>query len=80
MTKETFLKIKDQTDIPMDVWFEYYRDRGGIIQDFDYFNQVFSTLLVNRATVAGSDGRMKEITLQSAYNQFYDYYSKKFNL
>lgn len=80
MTKEQFLLILKQPEIPMEVWFEYYRERGGMIDDFEKFSYIFSIILWNKQEIQGSDGNMKQVTLASAFYQFHDYYAKKFNL
>lgn len=80
MTKEQFLFILKQPEIPMEVWFEYYRERGGTIADFEKFVYVFSVVVWNEQTMVGSDGNMKQVTIVSSFYNFHDYYSKKFNL
>ena len=44
------------------------------------FIKVFSTMLWNQAVVQGSDGKMKQITLNSALNKFFSHYNLKFGL
>ena len=80
MTKEEFLFIVKQPEIPMEVWFDYYRERGGMINDLEQFIHVFSIILWNEQIIQGSDGNMKKVTPTSAFSQFHDYYAKKFNL
>lgn len=80
MTKERFIEIILMPSVPMDAWFEFYRDRGGRIADFDRFEFVFSTILWNESETMGSDGQMKRVTLRSAYENFCDYYKVKFGL
>lgn len=80
MTKDQYLLILQKPEIPMGVWFDYYRERGGIISDPIEFERIFSVMIWNEATTKGSDGNMKKITLNSALRNFYEYYNKKFNI
>jgi hypothetical protein len=78
MTKERFIEVTKMPEVPMDVWFEYYKDRGGVL-DFEEFKKVFTTFLWNESIVTVR-GVQKHITLRSALNNFYQYYKTKFNL
>jgi len=79
MTKEQFLFILKQPEIPMEVWFEFYRERGGSIPDLETFTHVFSIILWNESHIQVGD-TMKQVTLGSAFKNFHDYYAKKFSL
>jgi hypothetical protein len=79
MTKEQYLIIKQKPEIPMEIWFEYYRERGGELYDFGSFTRLFSTCIMNKAMVNTSTGT-KQITLKSALTKFYEYYDKKFDI
>lgn len=79
MTKDTYLKIVEQENIPMEVFFEYYKERGGTLTDLDEFSELFSTAISNQWTVKTSSG-MKKITYTSVLNNFYSYYNNKFGL
>jgi hypothetical protein len=80
MTQEEYLVIRNKKEIPFEVWFEYYRERGGTIEDFKKFEEVFTILLFNAAEVQSSNGQMREVTLKSALENFYAYYNQKFGL
>lgn len=80
MTKEVYLLILQQPEIPMEFWFEYYKERGGRIPDLERFENTFSIILWNNSTIQGSDGVLKQVTFKSALNSFYEYYNKKFEL
>jgi len=79
MTKEQYLDIISRSQIPMNIWFEYYRERGGLVDDFAQFERLFSTALVNEFTVESSS-IPKKISLTSALHNFYSYYNKKFGM
>lgn len=79
MTKEEYLEVCKLPEIPMNRWFEYYRERGGIVEDRDEFERIFATAIANEFIV-GTESNPKKITLQSAINNFYSYYNKKFDI
>jgi len=80
MTEEQYLMVRDLPEIPMEIWYMYYRERGGTMTSFDDFKTAFAAFVWNQATMEGSDGSMKQITLKSAYDNFYRYYNEKFRL
>ena len=80
MTKEQYLLIIQQPEVPMALWFEYYLERGGLVKDFDEFQKIFVTLTWHQAIVTGANGQSKKINLQTALNNFHGYYAKKFDL
>ncbi len=80
MTKEQFIEVMKMPEIPMSLWFEYYRERGGYIADPVEFERVFTVMLRNEGSVKGADGTLKQITLKSSYDNFYAYYKQKFEL
>lgn len=75
MTKEQYLIIRTMPEIPMDIWFEFYKERGGILQRVD-FDNIFSTIIWNNSITIN----MKQVTLSSAINNFYSYYNEKFGV
>jgi hypothetical protein len=80
MTREQYLIMIQQPEIPMSLWFEYYLDRGGVVRSFEEFERVFSILMWNESTMKSSNGQMKQITFGSALRNLYEYYNKKFGL
>lgn len=80
MTKEQYQEMLKHPVIPMYAYFEFYRERGGLISNQVEFEKLFTVMLDNEFTVQGSDGTMKEITRGSAYRKFCEHYNKKFGL
>jgi len=77
MTKDQWLILRNQQELPMSVWFEYYRENGGLIQDFNDFVEQFSLLLLRPRLL--SNGRVIHINLATAWNRISKYYNKKFD-
>jgi hypothetical protein len=80
MTKEQYLLIIQQPEVPMALWFEYYLERGGLIKDFHDFEKMFVTFTWHQAIVTGTDGNSKKINLGTALRNLHEYYAKKFDL
>lgn len=80
MTLDQYLIIREGPEVPMPAWFEFYREKGGVIEDYDIFVKVFTTLIRNESIVKGSDGNSKQITLKTALDRFYGFYNAKFGL
>ena len=80
LTKEEWEHWREMPNIPIDVWFSFYREKGGYLEDINEFSNIFLTFVNNRATVKGSDGQMKEITPSGAFGKMREYYDAKFGL
>ena len=80
MTKEEYEKIKDIDNISIPQFFEYYKEKGGKLDDFNEFEKIFVTFTMQEAVVTGSNGKIKKITMESALNNFHNYYKEKFKL
>jgi hypothetical protein len=78
MTKEQFLEIIKKPEIPMEIWFEYYKERGGLA-DPETFTKVFTTALWNQWNLRRPDGSVVQVSFKTALEGFYEYYAKKFN-
>jgi hypothetical protein len=81
MTEQEYIQLREQREIPMSAWFEFYREKGGTLDDIVKFEEVFTTLVVNQSVigVVGSPN-LKQITLKSALSKFYQHYNEKFGL
>lgn len=80
MTREQYLLIRDSPEVPMAAWFEFYKEKGGVIDDPAEFEKIFSIALANESHIPGTDGTMKQITLKSALDKFYTHYNEKFGV
>ncbi len=81
MTEQEYLQLREQPEIPMSAWFEFYREKGGILNDIGEFEKVFTTAIVNESVI-GTVGSptLKQVTLKTALNRFYEHYNQKFGL
>ena len=70
MSKDRWLYVSTLEEIPMEIWFLYYRERGGIIGDIKEFEHLFTILLWSPSN----------ITLDSAIHNIYNYYNKKYGI
>ena len=80
MTRDQYLKIRDSPEIPMEAYFDYYRERGGTLDDINKFTEILSTLMWNDTVVTGTNIVIKKITHNSVLTNFYKYYNQKFAL
>jgi hypothetical protein len=80
MTKEEYLEILKHDVLPWYALFEFYKEKGGILEDEREFERILSIMAENRSTVLGSDGNMKEISPESIYRKFTAHYNEKFGL
>lgn len=60
--------------------FEFYKERGGTVENILQFQHILTVMADNRSTVPGSDGNMKEISPESIYRNFTKYYNEKFGI
>ena len=80
MTLDQYKTIRDLPEIPMEAFFDYYKERGGTLTDFSKFNEILTTFMWNDSIVTGSGGIPKKVTHHSVLNNFYNYYNQKFGL
>lgn len=79
MTKDQYINIRNQSEIPLSIWFEYYRERGGIITDITEFDKLFTKSIIE-TPIYITNGKPRQVTLTTALNNFYKYYNTKFEL
>lgn len=81
MTKEQYQELLKKPDISMEVWYDFFLERGGKeigLQEFiAYFEQVTHE---QPRIILGSDRRIKWVSIGSATRKFHEYYSQKFGL
>lgn len=81
MTKEQYLELFTKPEIPMDIWYEFFLERGGAQIGMELFARVFGIVTQPGGTmVTGSNGQPKWISMESCYKNFYQYYQQKFEL
>lgn len=80
LTKEEWEHWREMPNIPIDVWFSFYKEKGGHLESVDEFTQVFLTLVNNSMVVTNSDGVKKQITAATAWEKMKVYYDNKFGI
>lgn len=80
MTEQEWISIRDKPEISMSAWFEFYKEKGGMLASINEFVEAFSSLLWNEGIVTGSDGRPKHVNLATATQAIHKYYNNKFGL
>lgn len=78
MTKQRWEAIKNLKEIPMDVWFEYYIENGGKVNNLLVFTHLFTRILFADDLVRNSTGRLVDVNFKTALNRLYSYYNDKF--
>jgi len=76
MTQQRWESVRALREVPMDVWFEYYQENGGVLQR-DQFDRLFPEML-KAGMIRTTKGLLVSISLNTAINRLYDYYNKKF--
>ena len=80
MTVEEWTKVREEPYIPLGVWFSYYRECGGDIEDPITFEEEFMKRVSYGTVIIMSECVMKRITLDTAKSRLFAYYDKKFNI
>lgn len=76
MTKKEWEKQKPNKEIPISLWFEYYRENGGILSDIHEFEKIFVELMMSPVLIGGKIINLKYST---AIKKLYEYYENKFS-
>ena len=61
------------------MFFEYYREVGGIVDDLGEFERLFVDIL-SKSPMFISNGRPKEVNYNTAITRMFQYYFQKFDL
>lgn len=77
MTKEQWHQVRNLEEIPVFIWFEYYKESGGIIDDLDMFQNMFFRILVRQPIVACTRGAVM-VNFTTAVGRLNEYYENKF--
>ncbi len=62
----------------MDVWFEYYRENGGYLEDIDMFERFFVKMATERPIFTKPDGSHITANYETAVHRLFWYYDQKF--
>lgn len=79
MTKQRWEHVRTLKEVPMDVWFEYYKEMGGMLPDQETFEEVFVRLIASGKVIINSKGTPVEMTFPGALDRLYKYYNGKFD-
>lgn len=80
LTKEEWDHWREMPNIPINVWYSFYKEKGGYVDTLEQFTEIFLSMVNNRMTVQGSDGVMKEVSAQSAFKKMKEHYDAKFGI
>lgn len=76
MTKEQWLLTREKPEIPMDVWFSFYKEKGGIA-DVSLFEKMFTNAIFQEPVFLRIQ---KKVTFASCLNKLFTHYNEKFGL
>lgn len=79
MTKELWEKIRTQEEIPMWVFFDCYREQGGLITNIKKFENILAQLISQSAVFIKGETPV-QITYESVVKKTYNYFDKKFGI
>lgn len=79
MTKDRWQVVKNLQEVPMDVWFDYYKENGGKSDDMVAFEVAFSNMVMGRGIVENSKGHIVYINFNTALSRLYEFYNNKFS-
>lgn len=80
VTKEEWEHWREQSNIPIDIWYSFYKEKGGYLDTLESFTQVFLSMINEKMIVQGSGGVMKQITNISAFGKMKTHYDTKFGI
>ena len=79
MTREEWIKVRDEPHIPLGVWFSYYKENGGEIEDPIEFEKEFKRKM-EMYPIYLMGGRLMQLNMQSARHRLTGYYDSIFSL
>lgn len=78
MTKQRWEQVRQLDELPIDVYWEYYQEKGGIVKDYTIFKRLLEQAMFQRVRVLTKKG-IRSITHHSALQSVYKYFNNKFN-
>ena len=81
MTKEEWVKVREEPHIPLGVWFSYYKDNGGDIDDPVEFEDRFNEI-INAHHIFFSEmyQTLMHVTQQTAKARLFNYYDSIYDI
>jgi hypothetical protein len=81
MTREEWVKVKGEPYVPLGVWFSYYRENGGLIEDPVEFETQFDEVVSQHPIFLDKNtGLLMHVTPDTARKRLFDYYDSIFGL
>ena len=80
MTKDEYLLIRDRGEVHLTLFFDFYRERGGKLDNIKDFEKVLVSMISNHSITQSIDGQPKQVSFNSVLNNFYNYYNEKFGV
>lgn len=81
MIKEEWIKVREEPHIPLGVWFSYYRERDGEIDDPVEFERIFNQVITQCPIFYDpTRGVIVRITAETARRRLFEYYDSTFDL
>lgn len=78
MDKQQWLKLRNETELPSWVYFEYYKDKGGIITELQQFEKILYNLIAQRVPIMNSEQHPTLISFNSVIEKTHKYFNEKF--
>ena len=79
MTKEEWLKYRVQQEMPLEVFYSYYKESGGTFP-FEVFKKEFPAFIMGHLHIPfiGSNGP-KKIDMSNIIHKVYEFYDTKYS-
>lgn len=80
MTKEEWINIRVQQEMPLSVFYSYYLDKGGTYPEY-MFNQKFPEFIAKHIHVPYMSAvGFRNVNMENIIHKIYEYYDQKFNV
>lgn len=79
MKKEQWISLRNKEELPTFVYYEYYKEVGGLVETLEEFEKILFLLVVHGVPVRGTNGP-KMITFESIIQKTHKHFNKKFDL
>lgn len=83
MNKKDYIKIRDNEEVPLSLFYEYWKEvKPSNYQNFTFeeFSKVFPVYLKNEGVPVNTPNGVKIISYQASIGKIFNHFNKKFNL
>lgn len=77
MTKDEWEKERKKDIHSIEVYFKYYREKGGKLDDISQFSSIFHQM---NGQIISCESGIKQLSQESALKRLRDYYDQKFEM